>query len=163
MRLLILLLSVAAAVAVPVAQEVSENYCHTCVDAIDNNGCNGTQLCDKEHPLCLTTVVFDEDQIGIDKRCARAQVCYNMEENNDDGCYSADDEFSGVCSYCCNTPGCNKELPTFDAQASVAHDEGYDEDEDDDSDDDAKPAVRALRKGPGSRPTSKPRSRPSSR
>ncbi|GFS03060.1 hypothetical protein ElyMa_001139700 [Elysia marginata] len=40
-------------------------------------------------------------------------------ENNEDGCYNADDEFDGVCSFCCTRPGCNEFVPVFKKDAAT--------------------------------------------
>ncbi|KAK7502626.1 hypothetical protein BaRGS_00006201 [Batillaria attramentaria] len=88
-------------------------HCHVCVDAVDNNECNTTNVCDDGHSHCLTEIFFDDGALTIQKRCAKMQVCYNMEENNADECESPDDTTDGYCAYCCSTPGCNAGLPPY--------------------------------------------------
>ncbi|RUS69588.1 hypothetical protein EGW08_022648, partial [Elysia chlorotica] len=117
----VLCIAVTSAIPVPEEGAGSQLYCHVCTDAVGNNNCSNTEICDSDSSVCLTTLVYDDSAVSIEKRCARKQVCYNMEENNEDGCYNADDEFDGVCSFCCTRPGCNEFNPIFKTDDDTAN------------------------------------------
>ncbi|KAK3756356.1 hypothetical protein RRG08_038845 [Elysia crispata] len=121
LAIVVLFIAVTSAVPLPDGEARSGFYCHVCTDAVGNNDCNNTELCDSANSVCQTTLVYDDSAVSIEKRCARKQVCYNMEENNEDGCYNADDEFDGVCSFCCTRPGCNEFIPIFKKDAATAN------------------------------------------
>jgi uncharacterized protein YegL len=85
--------------------------CYTCFDALSNDECMNTTVCDNNEQSCQTETRWEEDQLRITKRCKQTEACVNNYVQNPREAWTptqcTEERGLSVCRCCCHHGMCN--------------------------------------------------------
>lgn len=85
--------------------------CYTCFDALSNDECQNTTVCDNNEQSCQTETRWEESVLRITKRCKQTEACVSNFVQNPRAAWSptqcTEEGGLSVCRCCCHHGQCN--------------------------------------------------------